>query len=278
VVVLNFFAEHARQSFTLTEVAKSLKLSRATTHGVLGSLVEAGYLYRSSDKVYMLGPALASIARNVLDSYSPLQAARPEMRDLADTYDAVCTAIFREGDEAVIRERAASVSHLGWNMPHQLRTPIVPPFGAVFVAWSSSGEIAAWLDRAAGPLVPGMREDLESNLSFLREHGYTFGYRKAPLVSEERARQLLGNFALTNYVVGSLDPERDYDLAYVVAPVFDEFRRVAFALATAGFVRPAKGRDVAAIGRDLRDRCDRIGYFIKGRSIPPPGLALESQA
>jgi DNA-binding IclR family transcriptional regulator len=143
VAVLNFFAEHPDQSFTLTDIVKALRLSRATCHALLAALVDVGYLYRDSNKNHVLGPALASIGRIALEHFSPLQAARPEMRKLADEFDAVCSAIFRDRDEIVVRERAASASHIGWttiSTPSR-RTPLAPPLGNVFMAWTSAHEV-----------------------------------------------------------------------------------------------------------------------------------------
>ena len=84
VSILNFFVEHPQQAFTLTQIVKSLRLSRATCHALLVGLVEAGYLYRRPDKSYVLGPALISLAVNAQQHFSPLAVARQEMRMLAD--------------------------------------------------------------------------------------------------------------------------------------------------------------------------------------------------
>eukprot|EP00456_Euglypha_rotunda_P003034 TRINITY_DN105420_c0_g2_i1.p2 TRINITY_DN105420_c0_g2~~TRINITY_DN105420_c0_g2_i1.p2 ORF type:complete len:111 (-),score=19.28 TRINITY_DN105420_c0_g2_i1:10-342(-) len=46
VSILNFFADHPEQAFTLTDLVRALKLSRATCHALLTGLVESGYLYR----------------------------------------------------------------------------------------------------------------------------------------------------------------------------------------------------------------------------------------
>src|SRR3546814_12729356 len=59
VSILNFFADHPEQSFTLTDLVRALKLSRATCHALLTGLVEAGYLDRSHDKSFVLGATLA---------------------------------------------------------------------------------------------------------------------------------------------------------------------------------------------------------------------------
>src|ERR1700722_3522749 len=63
VAILNFFADHPKQSFTLTDLVRALKLSRATCHALLAGLVESGYLYRTADKSYVIGPTLVSIGR-----------------------------------------------------------------------------------------------------------------------------------------------------------------------------------------------------------------------
>jgi len=140
VSILNFFAEHPGQAFTLTDLVRALRLSRATCHALLAGLVDAGYLYRTNDKSYVLGPTLAAIGRIANEHFSPLQVAQPEMRVLADEYGAICSAFFREKNEVVVRARAAAVSHLGWSVPQGARMPLRAPFGAMFFAWASSSE------------------------------------------------------------------------------------------------------------------------------------------
>ena len=92
--ILNFIVDHPGQAFTLTDLVRALKLSRATCHALLTGLVEVGYLYRASDKNYMLGPALVAIGKIALEHASPLQVAQPEMRVLADEFDTMCAAYF----------------------------------------------------------------------------------------------------------------------------------------------------------------------------------------
>ena len=77
VAVLNLFADHPDQAFTLTDIVRTLKLSRATCHGLLLSLVEAGYLYRTTDKSYVLGAALLHVGEMAKTHFSPLKVALP---------------------------------------------------------------------------------------------------------------------------------------------------------------------------------------------------------
>ena len=137
VAILDFFADHPGQTFTLTDLVRALKLSRATCHALLTGLVDSGYLYRTHDKSYVIGPRLVAIGRIANEHFSPLQVAQPEMRALADEFSAICSAFFREGDEVVVRARAASISQLGFSIPQGARLQLRPPFGAIYFAWST---------------------------------------------------------------------------------------------------------------------------------------------
>src|SRR5262249_5292177 len=137
--------------FTLTEVVKSLKISRATCHTLLTGLVEVGYLHRLGGKSYVLGPVLVSLAHTVSAHHSPLQIAQPEMRALVDEFEGICLAIFREGAEVVVRERAASVSNPGWSVQVGARLPLRSPFDAIYFARAPKVETDAWLATRAPP-------------------------------------------------------------------------------------------------------------------------------
>src|SRR5205085_881094 len=111
---LNFMAAHPEHRFTVAELVKSLRLSKTTCHTLIASLVRVGYVFRTHDGNYVLGPALASIGNIAAQHGSPLLIAQPEMRALSDEFDAVCSAYFRERDKLVVRERVASRSDIGW--------------------------------------------------------------------------------------------------------------------------------------------------------------------
>src|SRR5579864_180619 len=124
VSVLDFFAEHPNQPFTLTQIVKSLRLSRATCHALLASLVEVGYLYRTPDKSFVIGPGLIALGDKTRQHFGPLTVARQELRILADELDLVAAVLVRAGDEVVLRERAASLSHIGWTTVGGNRFPL----------------------------------------------------------------------------------------------------------------------------------------------------------
>jgi DNA-binding IclR family transcriptional regulator len=266
VAILNFLAGHPDQAFTLAELTRSLKLSSATAHSVLGALCEAGYVYRTAAKTYVLGPTLSRIGRAALAPSQVMNVTRPEMRLLADEFDVICSATVRQGDEAMIFERATAVSHVGWHSPQPLRVPLATPLGGLFHAWDAPA-LNAWLDATKPPLAAQARERLVQAAGFLRTHGFSAAERKLPLADPEAAREMLNRADLTDFAVAELDPDRRYNLAYVVAPVIAQPGTITFLLSLAGFVAPVSGAEVARIGSRLRAACDRIGRFIAERKF-----------
>ena len=272
VAVLDFFADHPGEAFTLTELIRALRMSRATCHALLAALVDARYLHRGADKSYVLGPALMRLAAAAQLGERPMQAAAPEMRRLADSLDVICSAVFREGDEAVVRERASSLSHLGWTAQLGRRWPLRPPFGNIFMAWSESEEIARWLERVEPDAGSDTRARAAASLAFARRRGFTFGLRTEHLQDERHARSLTNREDKTDYLGGELRGGESYDLAFVAAPVFGAAGDVAFVLALMGFTASLDGAAVTDIGEQLRAACGRVSDFIGG--VVPPSAAV----
>ena len=264
--VLDFMADHPGQAFALTDLVRALRLSRATCHALLTGLVEVGYLYRTSEKTYVLGPALATIGRVAAEHFSPLQIAKPEMRRLADAFDVVCSAMFIEGDSIVSRERAASVSHVGYSLPIGTRIRLRPRSMPVFFAFAPV-EAAAFLEQAGA--TTAQREQAESVMDFVRTNGFSVLVRTiaaeaepdAPMVPSED-----GEFPVLT--LDRIAPGEVYALSSLTAPVFDARGRVEFVMGLMGFHGTMTGEQILAAGAQLRQACNRIGDFLSGKVAP----------
>lgn len=258
--ILDFLADHPAQSFALTDLVRALKLSRATCHALLTGLVEVGYLYRTSDKTYVLGPALARVGRAAAQNMSPLQIAQPEMRALADEFDVVCSAFFLEGETIVSRERAASMSHVGYSIPLGTRVRLLPRSLPTFYSWSPD-EAAAQLDRADVPAA--QREEIEAAMAFVRDHGFAVMTNTDGRMAQPEAPGGLSSDGERHVTILShIEPAQTYALNAVIAPVFSAPGKVEFVLALMGFPGPRTGKEILKAAEVLKAACQRIGGFI----------------
>ena len=265
--ILNFIADHPGQAFALTDLVRALKLSRATCHALLTGLVDVGYLYRTGDKTYVLGPALAAIGRTAAEHFSPLQVAQPEMRKLADEFDVLCGAYFLEDRYVILRDRAASVSHVGYPVQLGTRFELHVSLASVFHSWSEKDE-EAWLRTTVSNLTDEQKARFKRTAEFARENGYVVILRKPGFNVDESPSSEPVRGDVREFPVETLDVlenSKAYPLAVVFAPVFDRKGRVSFALGMAGFHSVTGGDKVREMGLRLREACDRISTFVAGR-------------
>jgi len=265
--ILNFIADHPGQAFALTDLVRALKLSRATCHALLTGLVDVGYLYRTSDKTYVLGPALAAIGRTAAEHFSPLQVAQPEMRSLADEFDVVCAAYFLEGDMIHLRDRAASLSHVGYPVPLGTRMKLRSPQAVAYFARSPE-DAEAWLARTEPKPTPERREVMFKAMAFVREHGFAVLVRGPGFdLAGEQSDRAFGaeSDELPVAPIAEVDNAAIYPVGALMAPIFDANGKVSFCLLMAGFHASMSGAQVMAGGERLRAACARISAFVAGR-------------
>lgn len=264
--ILNFIADHPGQAFALTDLVRALKLSRATCHALLTGLVDVGYLYRTGDKTYVLGPALAAIGRTAAEHFSPLQVAQPEMRSLADEFDVVCAAYFLEGDSIHLRDRAASLSHVGYPVPLGTRMKLRSPQAVAYFAWAPT-EAEAWLETVE-PKPSAERRDLMFRaMDFAREHGFSVLLRRPgfDIAGEFDREPGVDSDDIPVTPIADIDPAGSYAIGALMAPIFDAHGKVSFCLLLAGFHASMTGAQVMAAGQRLRAACERISTFVAGR-------------
>jgi DNA-binding IclR family transcriptional regulator len=260
--ILNFIADHPGQAFALTDLVRALKLSRATCHALLTGLVDVGYLYRTTDKTYVLGPALAAIGRTAADHFSPLQVAQPEMRSIADDFDVVCGAYFLEGDIIHLRERAASLSHIGYPVPLGTRMPLRWIQAITFFARSQK-DAEAWAARATPPLSEEQKAQFGAGLEFARSSGFTALVRRAG--DDDGVGMRSGTEDPPVVPLLTIEAARSYPLMAIMAPVYDGHNRVVMALVMAGFHGGMTGNAVVRAGARLAETCERISGYLSGK-------------
>jgi len=269
VAILNLLASNPGKRFSLTDLIIGLQMNRATCHSLANELVAAGYLYRTRDKHYLLGPAAAQLGRAAAGHASPLEIALPEMEAVASANGVACSAIFRDGADVVVRQRVLSSAQVDWSGNREVRWPLRPPFGGVFLAWSSKREVDAWFESLDPRPSPSERQRTLEGMTAVRQHGFQFVVRLAPDPGDEDNLDWLfvQDLAQRPLEIGtSLHLDGMYQLGGMSAPVFEAPGRVAFALSLTRFSRAYSGAQVMAIGQELRAACDRISEYAQQRA------------
>jgi DNA-binding IclR family transcriptional regulator len=265
--VLDCLARHAGNSFSVSELARLVNLPRATCDSVLLALAERGLVVRREpDLRYAIGPACIAIGDAARASLSVLAEAAPIAEDLARSTHLCVALASRSGADI----RVVDVFDRGPAFGHKTRigeaVPLVPPFGAVFVAWDAEG-VEGWLDRAPEGLSERERRRYRSALQAIRTRGYSITTASRPTsdlaelldelvdgpAGEQRLRrreQLIRAVAHTEYLPVELGSD-GLQLSQLSAPVFDPLGGVAAAIMVLGPNYEMTSEEVASLGERL---------------------------
>jgi len=285
--VLDLLVTSPDREFKLAEIVAALGINKATCHAIVTTMVERGYLVRSpGSKTYLLGSAVILAGHAAEQANPAVHAARTVVPSIARDLDVECVASVVERDVITVIEwaappssgrtalRSATWSHVGQ------RVPLVPPFGAAHMAWSTDERVAEWVAGAAGAADEG---ELRDSLAAIRRRGFDVQVENADLdrfrtmlaaidldrlstSSRVAVTQLVAELGHVEYLPVELAPDRAYDINALAAIVFDSMRRPVLTLS----VHPSEallGGDVMTMGRRLRTIADGVTESIGG--LPP---------
>ncbi|HEX7094669.1 MAG TPA: helix-turn-helix domain-containing protein [Acidimicrobiales bacterium] len=270
--IIDLLVSHPTERFTLSQLVQRTGISLGSAHAVLAVLEQSGYVSRHRvQKTYALGPALVAAGVAALSQHPAIRVATERLPKLAAELGAEALVTAATPTEIIFVARAGDPSPYGPVIREGERVPLVPPLGAVFMAWSDDGEKEAWLQRA--PLhAQADRDRYERLLAAVRERGcsistasrtqYTVGDVAASLADSPSRDELRAELdetlatlaADTEYGVASLSPERTYDIGMIAAPVFDSDSRVLAAIVGTGFEPGLPAGEVARRAEIIR-RC-----------------------
>ena len=296
VAVLELLASHPDERFTLSEVARRCELNKATAHALLSALSERGVLLRHPDeKRYSLGPRLIAIGDAARRGYTAVDFLPAVLDGLAAGTGLWARAWQMAGDNIACVAQAGVPS--GRGPAATVRLPLVPPVGALFMAWSDEPTVEAWLARA--PAVDAVQPAFDA-LPAIRARGFavTLASREWCALSEPWAggdgsggaghtdrsggaerndrpgsalgpqvqRTLLLAVARQALLVPELDDLRAYRPADIAAPVFGSTGLVELAVSVSGLGdTEMTGADLRALGGRVAAAADDLTAAVCGR-------------
>lgn len=272
IAVLNHMASRPTQQFTLSELARDLALNKATAHGMLNTLADAGYLIRDPDaKTYALGPALIAVGNAALSSTPAARLAEPRMAALSEEFDLECVASAAIADEIVILARAGTPRPLGINVEPGQRLPLAPPLGTVFVAWSGPEAIDRWLSHVGPDQGEADRDRYRQALATVRERGYSValggeGQQRLVQALQDAGHEPRGSRGGQEYALVELAGTERYRINHIGAPVFGPRGEVTLALFLIGFRGQIAAEEVPRYADRLMAAADAVTASLRGRN------------
>jgi DNA-binding IclR family transcriptional regulator len=284
VALLNFLARHEDESFTLSELARRLDMSKSTGHTLLATLVQAGYVLRDAEGAYLLGPAIVPLGEAATAHHRVVAIARREMLALSEELDLECVlTTVVEGAIMVLGRCGPPKRTVFPAVPPPQRWPLLPPIGTIFVAWWDPVRIDRWLEDAGRALSEPVRQHYRGVLAEVRRRGFSVA-----AISADRRPSLAGLMRASTpesedlapgleavvdrlrlfegYNVRTLDPATVYDVSTVSGAVFDRDGAVLLAVTVQDFARPLTGGEIERVGRRLLARTESITRAAGGRS------------
>lgn len=288
VTILNFLAEHPTDRFGLSELARSLGLSKPTCLGILTTLTDSGYLVRDpADKTYRLGPALIALGHTAQEALRAGPAARGQLRALSAEFGTTAALSAVIDDRITLLELVAPPGAKPGVRVGQ-SYPFAPPVGLMFVLWDDEA-LRDWLARE--PTIP-LRTDsqrLDRVVAACRSAGYLVerltpgGRRLYSLLAgmsstlPDELRALLGELVadvgervyLRAEAGGSA--RQRHDISVISAPVYDHHQRQVM-VASLHVGRALTDAEISKWARGLTTAAGALTAQLGG-SLPQPDSA-----
>jgi DNA-binding IclR family transcriptional regulator len=213
---------------------------------------------------------MLALGRQAGASFPALDFARPALVELSGAFGATCAALGVGGDAVTVLDQVADPRAAAHAFRVGASFPLRPPLGAAVVAWASDAVRDDWL----GHVPPDTRAHYADALAVTHSRGFAVEIAATPV---DRVRELAGMLgdddtaaraaldrladelaAREEFLAVELDPDREYAVNVVNAPVFDHTGHVTLVLSLAGFTRALRGHEVTAAGDALVAATARI--------------------
>jgi DNA-binding IclR family transcriptional regulator len=263
VATISLLAAHPDEPMTLAELTRRLGVNKSTCHAILASLGGSGWVLRDpARKTYRLGPALVALGRTAAESFPALDFARPTMAELSVELGAYCAALGVGDGEITVLDQVGDARGNATGFRVGASFPLRPPLGAAVLAWADDTSRDAWLAQ----LPPDTRGYYRDALAVTHDRGFAVEIWSTPVARVRELVMLLGDDGSTGPVLDrladelagheeflavTLEPDDEYAVNVVNAPVFDHTGQVTLVLSLTGFGRPLHGHEVLAAGARL---------------------------
>ncbi|MFC3713323.1 IclR family transcriptional regulator C-terminal domain-containing protein [Sphingoaurantiacus capsulatus] len=194
-----------RPKMTLSEIARTTGMTRATVRRFLLTLVREGYAEKD-DKLFYLKPKVLELGYSALSSMSMLDVIQPVMNDLAKTLQESVFAAVLAGEDVIYIARATSDRLINVSITVGSRAPAhAVSTGRVLLASEPQDNLLRYLDRVK-------LEKLTANT----------------ITSKVKLRSMIEDVRIANYSI--VDQELEVGLGSISVPIKTSDGKVIAAL------------------------------------------------
>ncbi|MCU1346705.1 MAG: transcriptional regulator PadR family protein, partial [Acidimicrobiia bacterium] len=218
-------------------------------------------------KTYHLGPAMIAAGNAAAKQEPRRELAREAMVRLGDELNITCWLTSADDTHIRVIDQAWRSRAVTPIMRVGERYRLVPPVGAVFMAWASDTRVTRWFDR--GSIPEDQRPGYLDRLAEIRSQGYAVELEETPadllrsLVTElanattpaERSR-LVDQLAPrvtpgSGSILVSPEPDVQYSVQSINAPVFDASGQVELSLGITN-LPPLRGSRIGELAQRVQ--------------------------
>jgi DNA-binding IclR family transcriptional regulator len=254
IALARLLAAHPDEGFTMAELARRLRLNKATLYPMMATLTEAGWVVREPiAKTFRLGPELISLGEAAGRRLPAVQLARPTMVELSTGLGVSCAAFTASDGIATLTDQVWDIRSTAQPLRSGLWAQLKAPWGAVFAAWFDDEAVAAWLDGSD-------RDGHLASLLAIRERGYVVELRTNPATPSGSGSSSLAELLdeHDDFLVGGLDPAASYAVSTIEAPVFDRDGAVELGLVLLGLPRTMTGAEIERMAARLLEATSKL--------------------
>jgi DNA-binding IclR family transcriptional regulator len=266
--------DESGQGVSVSGLARRLGVSKPALYPMLDALLEAGFIVRHpARKTFHLGPAIVAAGQAAAKREPRQELAREAMLRLGEELDLTCWLYSDDGDRLRVVDQAWHAKTPIPIMRVGERYQLVPPVGAVIMAWAGEARVSAWLDRVSPS--PQQAQRYRSKLSEIRTNRYVIGLEES---STERIRHLAHELAnatqtaerarLVDLLVPPLtigsdsiviepDAEEYYNVKSIDAPIFGVDGRFELGLSVTN-LPPMNGRSLRQLAHRVRGVAEEV--------------------
>lgn len=284
--ILNFITNESGHEFTLSELVERLGVNIASCHAVLNALTKNGYLIRHpKHKTYTLGPALVAIGQASLERHPAIGMAREAAYELAEETKLEVVLNARIGDEIVGLARYGKFHMSAASMRVGQHVPLIPPLGALWMAWSNEDDIKSWMQRLPHKITREEKASYNEVLSYIRTHGYGIYLENPATVqlaqttegisssrdsrdTKEQLTKLIDSLDVDRHYLTAPEKGESYKVNIISAPIFSPFGETWYVMSMIGFTRALRTEEIQEYATILTERCRSITTQNNGK-LPP---------